>query len=162
MVFQHFELFPHMKVIDNLSIAQVKVLGRAREAAAKKSLDLLDRVGLRSQADKHPARLSGGQQQRVAIARALALDPICMLFDEPTSALDPEMIQEVLDVMPELAAEGITMVVVSHEMGFARSAARRVAFMDDGVIVEQAPPDRFFSAPQTERARNFLSKILIH
>ena len=162
MVFQHFELFPHMSVMDNLGIAQLKVLGRAREAAAKKSLELLDRVGLRSQADKHPARLSGGQQQRVAIARALALDPICMLFDEPTSALDPEMIQEVLDVMVGLARDGMTMMVVTHEMGFARKVADRMIFMDQGRIVEDAPKEEFFGKPRSERAQVFLSRILSH
>ena len=162
MVFQHFELFPHMSVMDNLGIAQLKVLGRSREAAAKKSLELLDRVGLRSQADKHPARLSGGQQQRVAIARALALDPICMLFDEPTSALDPEMIQEVLDVMVGLARDGMTMMVVTHEMGFARKVADRMIFMDQGRIVEDAPKEEFFGKPRSERAQVFLSRILSH
>jgi len=162
MVFQHFELFPHMSVMDNLGIAQLKVLGRSREAATKKSLELLDRVGLRSQADKHPARLSGGQQQRVAIARALALDPICMLFDEPTSALDPEMIQEVLDVMVGLARDGMTMMVVTHEMGFARKVADRMIFMDQGRIVEDAPKEEFFGKPRSERAQVFLSRILSH
>ena len=162
MVFQHFELFPHMPVRENLTLAQVKVLGRSKDEARQKGVKLLERVGLRDHADKYPGQLSGGQQQRVAIARALAMDPICMLFDEPTSALDPEMIKEVLDVMVELANEGTTMVVVSHEMGFARQAARRVAFMDGGRIVELAPPEQFFARPDTERARNFLSKILAH
>ena len=162
MVFQQFELFPHMKVIDNLTIAQVKVLGRSREEARRKALALLDRVGLREHADKHPGQLSGGQQQRVAIARSLALDPVCMLFDEPTSALDPEMINEVLDVMVGLARDGMTMVVVTHEMGFARKVASRVVFMDQGRIVEEAPTAEFFAQPRTDRARQFLSKVLHH
>jgi glutamate/aspartate transport system ATP-binding protein len=162
MVFQHFELFPHMTVIDNLTIAQVKVLGRSREEARRKALALLDRVGLREHGDKHPGQLSGGQQQRVAIARSLALDPVCMLLDEPTSALDPEMINEVLDVIVALAREGMTMVVVTHEMGFARKVASRVVFMDHGRIVEEAPTAEFFAAPRTERARQFLSKVLQH
>ncbi|HET8540153.1 MAG TPA: amino acid ABC transporter ATP-binding protein [Anaeromyxobacter sp.] len=162
MVFQHFELFPHMAVLQNLCLAQVKVLGRSREEAAERSLALLDRVGLRSQAAKRPGELSGGQQQRVAIARALAMDPICMLFDEPTSALDPEMINEVLDVMVQLARDGMTMMCVTHEMGFARKVAHRVIFMDEGRIVEDAPTDAFFASPRSERARAFLSKILHH
>jgi glutamate/aspartate transport system ATP-binding protein len=162
MVFQHFELFPHMTVIDNLTIAQVKVLGRSRDEARRKALALLDRVGLREHADKHPGQLSGGQQQRVAIARSLALDPVCMLLDEPTSALDPEMINEVLDVIVALAREGMTMVVVTHEMGFARKVASRIVFMDHGRIVEEAPTAEFFAAPRTERARQFLSKVLRH
>jgi glutamate/aspartate transport system ATP-binding protein len=162
MVFQHFELFPHMSVRENLTLAQMKVLRRSREEARDKGIKLLERVGLREQADKYPGRLSGGQQQRVAIARALAMDPICMLFDEPTSALDPEMINEVLDVMVELAREGMTMMVVTHEMGFARKVAHRVAFMDQGEVVEDAPTDQFFSHPRSERARQFLSKILQH
>ncbi len=162
MVFQHFELFPHMTVLENLCLAQVKVLGRGRGEAEERSLALLDRVGLRSQAAKHPGRLSGGQQQRVAIARALAMDPICMLFDEPTSALDPEMITEVLDVMVGLARDGMTMMCVTHEMGFARKVAHRVVFMDEGRVVEDAPTDAFFAAPRSERARQFLSKILSH
>jgi glutamate/aspartate transport system ATP-binding protein len=162
MVFQQFELFPHMKVIDNLTIAQVKVLGRGRDEARRKALALLERVGLRDHAEKHPGQLSGGQQQRVAIARSLALDPICMLFDEPTSALDPEMINEVLDVMVGLARDGMTMVVVTHEMGFARKVASRVVFMDQGRIVEEAPTAEFFAQPKTERARQFLSKVLQH
>ncbi len=162
MVFQHFELFPHMSVTENLVLAQVRVLGRGREEAVARGMKLLDRVGLRSQADKHPGQLSGGQQQRVAIARALAMDPICMLFDEPTSALDPEMINEVLDVMVELAREGMTMMVVTHEMGFARKVARRVVFMDGGEIVEDAETDEFFERPRSERARQFLQKILHH
>ncbi len=162
MVFQHFELFPHLSIMANLTIAQVKVLGRRPDEAAEKGLQLLDRVGLRALADKHPGQLSGGQQQRVAIARALAMDPICMLFDEPTSALDPEMINEVLDVMVELAREGMTMMCVSHEMGFARKVAHRVIFMDQGRIVEDAPTEEFFGAPRSERAQQFLSKILRH
>lgn len=162
MVFQHFELFPHMSITDNLAIGQTKVLGRSRDEALERGLKLLDRVGLRSQAAKFPGQLSGGQQQRVAIARALAMDPICMLFDEPTSALDPEMINEVLDVMVELATEGMTMMVVTHEMGFARKVAHRVIFMDQGLIVEDATKDEFFGTPRSERAQLFLSKILSH
>ncbi len=162
MVFQHFELFPHMTITDNLTIAQVKVLGRSREEAMDKGLKLLDRVGLKAHAHKHPGQLSGGQQQRVAIARALAMDPICMLFDEPTSALDPEMINEVLDVMVELAQEGMTMMCVTHEMGFARKVAHRVIFMDQGRIVEDAAKDDFFGKPHSERAQQFLAKILQH
>lgn len=160
MVFQHFELFPHLKIIDNLCLAQEKVLGRNREAALVKANALLDRVGLRDQAEKFPGQLSGGQQQRVAIARALAMDPIAMLFDEPTSALDPEMINEVLDVMVQLAHEGMTMMVVTHEMGFARKVADRVIFMDQGEIVEDAIKDEFFGKPRSDRAQHFLSKIL--
>jgi glutamate/aspartate transport system ATP-binding protein len=162
MVFQHFELFPHMTVTDNLNLAQVKVLGRSREEATAKSMSLLKRVGLEAHARKYPGELSGGQQQRVAIARGLAMDPIAMLFDEPTSALDPEMINEVLDVMVELAQEGMTMMVVSHEMGFARKVAHRVVFMDNGEIVEDAAKDEFFGSPRSERAQLFLSKILQH
>ena len=162
MVFQHFELFPHMTVLENLTIAQEKVLGRKHEEAVERGLKLLDRVGLRAHAPKHPGQLSGGQQQRVAIARALAMDPICMLFDEPTSALDPEMINEVLDVMVQLAKEGMTMMVVTHEMGFARKVAHRVVFMDHGQIVEDATKDDFFGKPRSERAQAFLSKILSH
>jgi glutamate/aspartate transport system ATP-binding protein len=162
MVFQNFELFPHMSIIDNLCIAQTKVLGRGREEAVKRGLKLLERVGLLIQADKFPGQLSGGQQQRVAIARALAMDPICMLFDEPTSALDPEMVNEVLDVMIGLAQDGMTMMVVTHEMGFARKVANRVIFMDQGRIVEDAPKEEFFSTPRSERAQQFLSKILQH
>jgi glutamate/aspartate transport system ATP-binding protein len=162
MVFQHFELFPHMTVLENLTIAQIKVLKRGKEEAVERGFKLLDRVGLRDQANKHPGELSGGQQQRVAIARALAMDPICMLFDEPTSALDPEMINEVLDVMVKLATEGMTMMVVSHEMGFAKKVANRVIFMDHGSIVEDATKDHFFGAPHSERAQLFLSKILGH
>ncbi|BAL22437.1 amino acid ABC transporter ATP-binding protein [Azoarcus sp. KH32C] len=162
MVFQNFELFPHMTITDNLAIAQIKVLGRGREEAVDKGLKLLDRVGLKSQAAKFPGQLSGGQQQRVAIARALAMDPICMLFDEPTSALDPEMINEVLDVMVGLAQEGMTMMCVTHEMGFARKVANRVIFMDRGAIVEDAAKDDFFGQPRSERAQAFLAKILAH
>ena len=162
MVFQNFELFPHMTVTANLTLAQVKVLGRAPEAANEKALKLLERVGLTAHKDKFPGQLSGGQQQRVAIARALSMDPIAMLFDEPTSALDPEMINEVLDVMVELAQEGMTMMVVTHEMGFARKVAHRVIFMDSGKIVEDAPKEEFFGTPRSERAQLFLSKILQH
>jgi glutamate/aspartate transport system ATP-binding protein len=162
MVFQHFELFPHMSITDNLSIAQEKVLGRSKDEARAKGLKLLERVGLKAHAEKFPGQLSGGQQQRVAIARALCMDPICMLFDEPTSALDPEMINEVLDVMVELAQEGMTMMCVTHEMGFARKVANRVIFMDKGQIVEDDSKDAFFGAPRSERARQFLAKILQH
>ena len=162
MVFQHFELFPHLSIRENLVLAQMKVLKRNREEATKKGLALLDRVGLLKQAEKYPGQLSGGQQQRVAIARALAMDPICMLFDEPTSALDPEMINEVLDVMINLAKDGMTMMVVTHEMGFARKVADRVVFMDAGEIVEEAPKEEFFSTPRSERAQRFLAKILQH
>ncbi len=162
MVFQHFELFPHMNVLRNLTIAQIKVLGRSEAAARDKALKLLDRVGLKAFADRYPGQLSGGQQQRVAIARALAMDPIAMLFDEPTSALDPEMITEVLDVMVALAHEGMTMMCVTHEMGFARKVANRVIFMDQGAILEDAVKDDFFGKPRSERAQAFLSKILQH
>ncbi|MCK9985820.1 MAG: glutamate/aspartate transport system ATP-binding protein [Azoarcus sp.] len=162
MVFQNFELFPHMTITDNLAIAQIKVLGRSRDEAVDKGLKLLDRVGLKAQAAKFPGQLSGGQQQRVAIARALAMDPICMLFDEPTSALDPEMINEVLDVMVQLAQEGMTMMCVTHEMGFARKVANRVIFMDRGAIVEDAAKEDFFGQPRSERAQAFLAKILNH
>jgi glutamate/aspartate transport system ATP-binding protein len=162
MVFQNFELFPHMSITDNLTIGQVKVLGRSREEALAKGLKLLERVGLASQKDKFPGQLSGGQQQRVAIARALSMDPIAMLFDEPTSALDPEMINEVLDVMVQLAKEGMTMMVVTHEMGFARKVAHRVVFMDHGQIVEDCTKDEFFATQRSERAQLFLSKILQH
>jgi glutamate/aspartate transport system ATP-binding protein len=162
MVFQHFELFPHMSITDNLTIAQQKVLGRGKDEATDKGLKLLERVGLKAHAHKFPGQLSGGQQQRVAIARALAMDPICMLFDEPTSALDPEMINEVLDVMVELAQEGMTMMCVTHEMGFAKKVANRVIFMDQGRIVEDDNKDAFFGAPRSERARQFLAKILQH
>jgi len=160
MVFQHFELFPHLTIIDNLTLAQIKVLNRKTDEAKTRGMKLLDRVGLTSQASKFPGQLSGGQQQRVAIARALSMDPICMLFDEPTSALDPEMINEVLDVMVQLAKEGMTMMVVTHEMGFARKVAHRVIFMDAGEIVEDARKDDFFGQPRSERAQQFLSKIL--
>jgi glutamate/aspartate transport system ATP-binding protein len=162
MVFQHFELFPHLSIIQNLMLAQVKVLKRSKPDAKKKGMALLERVGLTTHAHKFPGQLSGGQQQRVAIARALAMDPIAMLFDEPTSALDPEMINEVLDVMVELAREGMTMMVVTHEMGFARKVANRVIFMDRGEIVEDADKDAFFGQPRSERAQQFLSKILVH
>ena len=162
MVFQNFELFPHLRIIDNLCLAQMKVLGRPKAEAEAKGYKLLDRVGLEEQALKHPGQLSGGQQQRVAIARALAMDPIVMLFDEPTSALDPEMVSEVLDVMVDLAHEGMTMMVVTHEMGFARKVADRIIFMDKGEIVEDAKKDDFFGSPRSERAQLFLSKILAH
>jgi glutamate/aspartate transport system ATP-binding protein len=162
MVFQHFELFPHLSVMRNLTLAQIKVLGRSEEEALAKGAKLLERVGLSVHAKKYPGELSGGQQQRVAIARALAMDPIAMLFDEPTSALDPEMIKEVLDVMVALASEGMTMMVVTHEMGFARQVAKRVVFMDQGEIVEDAPTVDFFGKPRSERAQAFLSKILAH
>ncbi len=162
MVFQHFELFPHMSITDNLAVAQIKVLKRSREEAVDKGLKLLDRVGLKAHAHKFPGQLSGGQQQRVAIARALAMDPICMLFDEPTSALDPEMINEVLDVMTELAQEGMTMMCVTHEMGFAKRVAHRVIFMDQGSIVEDDSKEAFFAHPRSERAQQFLAKILQH
>ncbi|MEU6994985.1 amino acid ABC transporter ATP-binding protein [Streptomyces sp. NPDC046465] len=162
MVFQSFNLFAHRTVLQNVSLAQVKVRGRKKDEADKRSRELLERVGLSAQAEKYPAQLSGGQQQRVAIARALAMDPKALLFDEPTSALDPEMINEVLEVMQQLAHEGMTMVVVTHEMGFARSAANRVVFMADGRIVEDRTPEDFFTHPESERARDFLSKILKH
>jgi glutamate/aspartate transport system ATP-binding protein len=162
MVFQHFELFPHLSVIRNLSLAPIKVLGRGKGDAVKNGMRLLDRVGLVAHADKFPGQLSGGQQQRVAIARALAMDPIAMLFDEPTSALDPEMIKEVLDVMVALAKDGMTMIVVTHEMGFARQVASRVVFMDNGEIVEDASTPDFFGKPRSSRAQTFLSKILQH
>ncbi|ELA08083.1 ABC transporter-like protein [Moraxella macacae 0408225] len=162
MVFQHFELFPHLSIVDNLSLAQIKVLGRSESDAKQKGLGYLDRVGLSAHANKFPAELSGGQQQRVAIARALSMDPIAMLFDEPTSALDPEMIQEVLDVMIELAREGMTMMCVTHEMGFARQVANRIIFMDKGSVVENCSRDEFFSGAKSERAQDFLAKILNH
>jgi glutamate/aspartate transport system ATP-binding protein len=162
MVFQHFELYPHMTVRENLCLAQQKVLGRSRGESVAKAEALIDRVGLSQHIDKYPGALSGGQQQRVAICRALAMDPIAMLFDEPTSALDPEMINEVLDVMVELARDGMTMMVVTHEMGFARKVADRVVFMDGGAIVEDRPTEEFFGAPDTDRAKDFLSKILNH
>jgi glutamate/aspartate transport system ATP-binding protein len=162
MVFQNFELFPHMTVTRNLTLGQVKVLGRGQDEAQQRGLKLLERVGLLAHKDKYPGQLSGGQQQRVAIARALSMDPIAMLFDEPTSALDPEMINEVLDVMVDLAKEGMTMMVVTHEMGFARKVAHRVIFMDAGRIVEDADKKDFFGKPRSERAQVFLSKILQH
>ncbi|MFF2044677.1 amino acid ABC transporter ATP-binding protein [Kitasatospora sp. NPDC058170] len=162
MVFQSFNLFAHKTVLENVVLGQVKVRRIAREQAVKTARELLERVGVAAQADKYPAQLSGGQQQRVAIARALAMNPKVMLFDEPTSALDPEMINEVLEVMRRLAADGMTMVVVTHEMGFARSAANRVLFMADGRIVEQNTPEAFFTAPRSDRAKDFLSKILHH
>ena len=160
MVFQRFELFPHLSVLENVMLAQRVVRKRSRGEAQRIAMELLDKVGIPEKADNHPAQLSGGQQQRVAIARALAMQPKIMLFDEPTSALDPEMIKEVLDVMLDLAREGMTMVVVSHEMGFARAAANRVVFMDQGNIVEMGEPEKVFSAPQHERTKLFLSKIL--
>ncbi|MEU1312474.1 amino acid ABC transporter ATP-binding protein [Streptomyces cinnamoneus] len=162
MVFQSFNLFAHKTVLANVSLAQVKVRRRGKEEADRRSRELLERVGLLAHAEKYPAQLSGGQQQRVAIARALAMDPKALLFDEPTSALDPEMINEVLEVMQQLARDGMTMVVVTHEMGFARSAANRVVFMADGRIVEDRTPEEFFTAPESERAKDFLSKILKH
>ena len=164
MVFQHFELFPHLSVTENLTIAQIKVLERTPDEAKARGLKMLDRVGLIAQKDKFPGQLSGGQQQRVAIARALSMDPIVMLFDEPTSALDPEMVGEVLDVMVKLAQEGMTMMVVTHEMGFAKKVSHRVIFMDHGRIVEDCTRDEFFGNPdaRTPRAKDFLSKILQH
>ena len=164
MVFQHFELFPHLSITENLTIAQERVLGRSKEEAHQKGMHYLDRVGLKAHAHKFPGQLSGGQQQRVAIARALSMDPIAMLFDEPTSALDPEMVNEVLDVMVELAHEGMTMMCVTHEMGFARKVANRVIFMDRGHIVEDCAKEEFFGNPdaRSERAKQFLSKILQH
>ncbi|WP_277994194.1 amino acid ABC transporter ATP-binding protein [Streptomyces sp. MST-110588] len=162
MVFQSFNLFAHKTVLANVMLAPVKVRGHKKEDAERRARELLDRVGLAAHAEKYPAQLSGGQQQRVAIARALAMDPQALLFDEPTSALDPEMINEVLDVMQRLAQEGMTMVVVTHEMGFARSAANRVVFMADGRIIEDRTPEEFFTAPESERAKDFLSKILKH
>jgi glutamate transport system ATP-binding protein len=162
MVFQSFNLFAHMTVLENVTLGPVKVRKQPKGEVEKRARELLERVGVASQADKYPAQLSGGQQQRVAIARALAMDPKVMLFDEPTSALDPEMINEVLDVMTALARDGMTMVVVTHEMGFARRAANRVVFMDDGRIVESADPETFFTRPTSDRAKDFLSKILTH
>ena len=162
MVFQQFNLFAHLSVLDNVTLGPIKVRGQSRAEAERRARELLRRVGVEDQAGKLPAQLSGGQQQRVAIARALAMDPKLILFDEPTSALDPEMITEVLDVMRDLAAAGMTLMVVSHEMGFARSAANRVVFMDGGRLLEQAPPERFFADPTTERAKDFLSKVLNH
>ena len=162
MVFQNFELYPHMTVLQNISLSQIKVLKRTDDEAHEKSMSLLDRVGLKDQASKYPANLSGGQQQRVAIARALAMDPIAMLFDEPTSALDPEMINEVLDVMVELAQDGMTMAVVTHEMGFAKKVADKILFMDEGRIEEMASKETFFENPKSDRTKLFLSKILSH
>ncbi len=162
MVFQQFNLFAHKTVLQNVTLGPIKVRGMDKAAAERRGRELLDRVGIGNQAEKIPAELSGGQQQRVAIARALAMDPKVILFDEPTSALDPEMINEVLEVMTQLARDGMTMVVVTHEMGFARRAANRVVFMDEGRIVEEAPPDRFFDSPEHDRTRDFLSKILSH
>jgi glutamate transport system ATP-binding protein len=162
MVFQQFNLFAHMSVLDNVTLGPVKVRGQPRQQAERRARELLARVGVEDQAHKAPAQLSGGQQQRVAIARALAMDPKLILFDEPTSALDPEMISEVLDVMRDLAAAGMTMIVISRAMGFAKSAANRVVFMDGGRILEDAPPEEFFASPRTERAKDFLSEILSH
>ncbi|GAB2969360.1 amino acid ABC transporter ATP-binding protein [Frigoribacterium salinisoli] len=162
MVFQNFNLFAHKTVLENVTLGQIKVRGRSKVEAEKRAMELLERVGVANQAAKMPSQLSGGQQQRVAIARALAMDPKVMLLDEPTSALDPEMITEVLDVMVQLAKDGMTMIVVTHEMGFARKAADRVVFMADGEIVEEATPEQFFTAPSSDRARDFLSKILTH
>jgi glutamate transport system ATP-binding protein len=162
MVFQSFNLFSHKTVLENVTIGPIKVRGLSKADAEQRGRDLLERVGVGSQAAKYPAQLSGGQQQRVAIARALAMEPKLMLFDEPTSALDPEMINEVLDVMTKLAHDGMTMIVVTHEMGFARRAAHRVVFMDEGRIVEERPPEEFFTDPRSERAKDFLSKILSH
>jgi glutamate transport system ATP-binding protein len=162
MVFQSFNLFAHKTVLENVTLGPIKVRGEKPAAARDQAMALLDRVGIAEQAGKHPAELSGGQQQRAAIARALAMHPKAMLFDEPTSALDPEMVGEVLDVMTSLARDGMTMVVVTHEMGFARHAANRIVFMDEGQLVEQAPPSEFFANPKTNRARDFLSKILTH
>jgi glutamate transport system ATP-binding protein len=162
IVFQAFNLFQHKTVLDNLTLAPIKVRGLAKAEAQERARELLERVGIGEQAGKYPAQLSGGQQQRAAIARALMMRPKVMLFDEPTSALDPEMVNEVLDVMTDLAREGMTMVVVTHEMGFARRAARRVVFMDEGRVVETGEPERFFSAPRSERARDFLAKVLSH
>jgi glutamate transport system ATP-binding protein len=162
MVFQSFNLFAHKTILDNVTLAPLKVRRMKKDEAEKRGMELLERVGIANQCDKYPAQLSGGQQQRAAIARALAMRPKVMLFDEPTSALDPEMVNEVLDVMTTLAREGMTMLVVTHEMGFARKAANRVIFMDGGEIVEDAPPDRFFTAPRSDRAKDFLGKILTH
>ncbi|HQR09736.1 MAG TPA: amino acid ABC transporter ATP-binding protein [Casimicrobiaceae bacterium] len=162
MVFQHFELFPHLTVTENLTLAQIKVLGRSKDESIARGLKMLERVGLMVHKDKFPGQLSGGQQQRVAIARALSMDPIVMLFDEPTSALDPEMVGEVLDVMVKLAEEGMTMMCVTHEMGFARKVSHRVIFMDRGEIVEDATKAEFFGQPRSERAQQFLAKILQH
>ncbi|QUH05930.1 amino acid ABC transporter ATP-binding protein [Saccharopolyspora erythraea] len=162
MVFQQFNLFAHKTILENVTLGPIKVRGLAKEQAREEAIGLLERVGITDQADKYPAQLSGGQQQRAAIARALAMKPKVMLFDEPTSALDPEMVNEVLDVMTSLAAEGMTMLVVTHEMGFARRAAHRVLFMSDGEVVEDSTPEKFFSAPKSDRAKDFLGKILTH
>ena len=162
MVFQSFNLFAHKTILENVTLGPIKVRGKSKADAQKRARELLDRVGVSAQADKYPAQLSGGQQQRAAIARALAMRPKVMLFDEPTSALDPEMVNEVLDVMTTLAREGMTMLVVTHEMGFARRAANRVIFMDGGEVVEDGPPDQFFTAPRSDRAKDFLGKILTH
>jgi glutamate transport system ATP-binding protein len=162
MVFQSFNLFSHLTILENVTLGPIKVRREPKAVARERAMKLLDRVGIGNQADKHPGQLSGGQQQRAAIARALAMQPKAMLFDEPTSALDPEMVGEVLDVMTSLAVEGMTMIVVTHEMGFARHAAKRVVFMADGELVEQAPPAEFFDNPRSERARDFLSKVLQH
>jgi glutamate transport system ATP-binding protein len=162
MVFQSFNLFAHLTILENVTLGPIKVRGESKAVARKRAMQLLERVGIANQADKYPAQLSGGQQQRAAIARALAMQPKAMLFDEPTSALDPEMVGEVLEVMTSLAAGGMTMIVVTHEMGFARHAAKRVVFMADGELVEQAAPAEFFSNPQSERAKDFLSKVLQH
>ena len=162
MVFQSFNLFAHLTILENVTLGPIRVRGQKKEEAEERGRELLDRVGVGSQADKYPDQLSGGQQQRVAIARALAMDPKVMLFDEPTSALDPEMINEVLDVMVALAKDGMTMIVVTHEMGFARKAANRVVFMADGQIVEQATPEEFFTNPRSDRAKDFLSKLITH
>ncbi|MBQ3499126.1 MAG: amino acid ABC transporter ATP-binding protein [Clostridia bacterium] len=160
MVFQHFNLFPNMNVLKNMTKAPMTLLGKSKQEAESNALELLDRVGLKDRADAYPSQLSGGQKQRVAIVRALAMNPEVILFDEPTSALDPEMVGEVLDVMKQLANEGMTMVVVTHEMGFAREVASRVIFIDDGVIMEEAPPQEFFSNPKCDRLKDFLSKVL--
>ncbi len=161
MVFQHFNLFPNMTVLKNMTCAPVSILGKSKEEAEKRALELLDRVGLKDRADAYPSQLSGGQKQRVAIVRALCMEPEVMLFDEPTSALDPEMVGEVLDVMKELASEGMTMVVVTHEMGFAKEVASRVIFMDEGIIQEDGTPDEIFGNPKCERLKSFLGKILV-
>ena len=161
MVFQHFNLFPNMTVLKNMTCAPVSILGKSKEEAEKRALELLDRVGLKDRAEAYPSQLSGGQKQRVAIVRALCMEPEVMLFDEPTSALDPEMLGEVLDVMKELASEGMTMVVVTHEMGFAKEVATRVIFMDEGVIQEDGTPEEIFGSPKSERLKSFLGKILV-
>ena len=160
MVFQHFNLFPHMTVLGNMTIAPLKLLGKSQAEAREKAMSLLERVGLQDRAEAYPSQLSGGQKQRIAIVRALCMDPDVMLFDEPTSSLDPEMVGEVLDVMKQLAREGMTMVVVTHEMGFAREVGTRVLFMDFGIIVEENSPEELFSAPKSERLQSFLAKVL--